>query len=58
MLWQLAHLHTVFLIVEEHFFHAQGHRLVVEENVGLEVIVERAEVDVGRAARGETVVGH
>ena len=47
---------AVLHVVEEYLLHAHGGLAVVEEEVGLEVVFERAEVDVGRAAGAEGVV--
>lgn len=49
---------TRLLVGEEDVFHTEGHGSVIEEDVGLEVVFEAAEVYIGGATGGETVVAH
>ena len=46
----IGNQHTMFLIVEEHFFHAQGRCLIIKEDVSLKVILKGTEVDIITAA--------
>ena len=53
---RFAECYGVTLVVEEDVAHAQGHLLIVEERVCLEIVLERAEIDVRRAASAYLVV--
>ena len=44
------------LVVEKYFLHAQGHALVEEEDVGLEIVLKATEVNVCASARADAVV--
>ena len=47
---------TVAKVVEEDSLHASRHFFVVEEDVGFEVVLEAAEVDVRRTAGADGIV--
>ena len=51
-------MHRPFLVGEENLFHTQGSLFAVEKGVGLEVVLERAEVDVRRTAGADAVVAN
>ena len=46
------------LVVEEHLLHAQCRSLVVDEDVGFEIVLEGTEVDIRGAAGRQRVVAH
>lgn len=57
-LGNIAQRNALCLVVKEYLLEAQGRAFVVKEYVGLEIILKRAEIDIGRAAGGQGVVAN
>ena len=57
-LGNIAQRNALCLVVKEYLLEAQGRSFVVKEYVGLEIILKRPEIDIGRATGGQGVVAN
>ena len=55
---QRVECHGVGFVVEKQLFHAYCHVFAIEESVCLEVVLERAEIDIGGTAGTDAVIAY